>query len=154
MASTRALGLAVDRCDQSMLELLLENGVQCDFKEGDRPNPQHPDDLSQYGGRLDEPKEFKPPLIRAVQKGNTDLVRLLLLHGADPNVACHELCCCCRAIELAVKAERLEIVQLLLDSGADISLPQSVWDVPGHECELLSRADYLRLMAKLQALAV
>lgn len=49
-----------------------------------------------------------------------------------------------------------EIVDLLLDAGADINLEHSacpipVWPVPGHTCQPVPRAVYVKVIAGLQA---
>ncbi|KAL7626980.1 Serine/threonine-protein kinase [Parahypoxylon ruwenzoriense] len=170
IASTRALGLAVDRGDIAMAKLLLANGVRCDFEEGDQPHPQHPRENGCYFRDLSEPEEFFPPLVRAVKHGSVDLTRLLLSHGADANVSYHKLIwdldpfevnqerldtvfSCGRAIELAMGLGHQEIVQLLLASGANIDLTQDFWHVPGHNCYLAPRATYQKVTAGLRAAA-
>ncbi len=86
VSSTRALGLAVDQEDTAGVDILLANGVSCDFEESDRPRPPDPVcfDLCTFG---EPPKllaeDFTPPLVQASRLGNTGLVRLLLAHGAD-----------------------------------------------------------------------
>ncbi|KND87238.1 Serine/threonine-protein kinase gad8 [Tolypocladium ophioglossoides CBS 100239] len=120
VASTRALGLAVDRRDIAMVRLLLANSVRCDFEEADRPHPQHPLNNGYYFSDLSEPKEFLPPLVRVVKQGNVDLARSPLSHGADANVSYHDLTLnllemqpgrenikfsCGRVIELAMESE-------------------------------------------------
>jgi serum/glucocorticoid-regulated kinase 2 len=75
-----------------------------------------------------------PPLVRAINLGNMDLVRLLLANRADASVGYHDLIRplwypriqevepCGRAIQLAMDLVQKETVDLLLDSGADIGL--------------------------------
>jgi serum/glucocorticoid-regulated kinase 2 len=94
--------------------------------------------------------------------GNTDLVRVLLANRADVNVGYHNLVCnhgrhlkthmsCGRVVQVAMELQRQEIVDLLLESGADISLPQPVW--PYHECPGTPRNVYLRIMSGLRTAA-
>jgi len=169
VASTRALGLAVDRRDIAMVRLLLENSVRCDFEDADRPPPQHPLDNGCYFRDLSEPEEFISPLVRAVKQRNVDLTRLLLSHGADANVGYHNLSwnllemnqgreqimfSCGRVVELAMELRQEELVQLLLAAGADIALVQPVWPVPGHDCQLVPRIVYQRVTAGLRTAAV
>ncbi|EFY85743.1 protein kinase-like protein [Metarhizium acridum CQMa 102] len=154
VACTQSLGLAVDQRDTNMVRPLLGYGVHCDFGKDDRPYPQPSWDLSFEGYDVSRPEEFKPPLIRAIQKHEIDVVRLLLSHGADPNIALHDTSKCGRAVELAMEAEQLEIVQLLLDSGADISLPSDVWEKSGHRCHILKRPVYQKVTARLRAAMV
>ncbi|KAH7123351.1 protein kinase [Dactylonectria estremocensis] len=165
VASTRALGLAVDRRDIAIVRLLLANGVRCDFEEADRPLPQHPLDNGCYFYNLSEPEEFMPPLARAVKQGNVDLAQLLLSHGADVNTGYHDLSwglaemyqeeegimfSCGRAVELAMQLRQPEMVELLLASGARIDLPQPAWLVPGHKCAVVPRSVYQRVTAGLR----
>jgi hypothetical protein len=59
--STRVLCLAVDQQDSTIVDLLLEHGVSCDFVEGDRLPPI---DYQKDGWRISESaeaKEFMPP---------------------------------------------------------------------------------------------
>jgi serum/glucocorticoid-regulated kinase 2 len=163
VASTRALGLAVDRQDAAMVALLLSEGggsVRCDFDVADRPDPRHPDEIEFQPFDESEPDEFVPPLVRAVKHCNPHLVRLLLTHGADANVGYHDLCfggdiwehkeadglllwphepkdaarfSCGRVVELAMAMRQPELVRLLLAAGADIGLAHPVWNVKGHE---------------------
>ncbi|KAH7131246.1 protein kinase [Dactylonectria macrodidyma] len=169
VASTRALGLAVDRRDVPMVRLLLAYDVRCDFEEGDRPLPKHPLDEGCYFYDLSEPEEFAPPLARAVKQGNVDMARLLLSHGADVNAPYHDLrwslvemsqreelimFSCGRVVELAMQLKQPEMVQLLLAGGARIDLPQPVWPVPGHGCAVVPRGVYQRVMADLRAAVV
>ncbi|KAH6997390.1 hypothetical protein EDB80DRAFT_883535 [Ilyonectria destructans] len=81
VSSTRSLGLAVDQADTTIVDTLLANGVPCDFEESDRPRPQNPNhyDSCTFGSTPElEAEHFIPPLVRAAQLGNADLVRLLL----------------------------------------------------------------------------
>ncbi|KAI0099447.1 protein kinase [Daldinia grandis] len=166
VASTRALGLAVCRQDIPTVKLLLESGVRCEFKESDRPLPWDPEDDGCYFFDRDEPEEFIPPLVRAVKKGNADLVRLLLSHGADANASYHSLhwdldeynvgkdpiwFSCAWPVELAMELGHQEIVELLLDNGADINLPQPSWPVPGHHCGSVPRLVYQKVTVRLRA---
>jgi serum/glucocorticoid-regulated kinase 2 len=160
---TKALGLAVDQQDSTIVKILLANGVHCDFEESDRTAPRHPEDIGQYHHDSSEATEFMPPLVRAVNLGNIDLVRLLLANGADANVEYHDLIRplryprmqevepCGRAIQLAMDLGQRETVDLLLDSGADIGLPQPVWRF--HECSAVPRETYLKITASLRAAA-
>lgn len=150
IASTRALGRAVDRGDLETVKLLLENGVSCDFEDGDRPHPQDPEDNACYMEDISFPGEFRPPLICAIETNNIDMVRLLVSSGASANVDHHDVFECWRAWELAMKLEQMKIVHLLLDHGADINLPHRIWDVVGHKCCPYPRPVYQKITAGLR----
>jgi serum/glucocorticoid-regulated kinase 2 len=94
------------------------------------------------------------------------MVRLLLANGADPNIGYHVYhnqeydglnlvipihFHCGWVVQVAMELRHLEIVQLLLDSGADVDLPQPVWPVRYHTCPLVPRSVYLRVTAGLEA---
>lgn len=92
---------------------------------------------------------------------NSDLARLLLAHGADANVGYHDLGVsaaqelwtqmhvkCGRAIQLAMDLGNREIVELLLDHGAEINLAQPVWQF--HQCNMIPRTVYLKITADLR----
>lgn len=170
VALTRALGLAVDRRDLTIIRLLLQSGAQCDFEEGDRPLPQHPLDNGCYFRDLSEPEEFTPPLVRAVKRGHIGIVRVLLSHGADANAGYHGVnrdvaempglewepigFSCGRVVQLAMELGYQEIVQLLLAYGADVDLVQPVWAVPGHDCGFVPRPVYQRVIASVRAAVI
>lgn len=75
------------------------------------------------------------PLVCAVNSLDADMVQLLINKGADPklilnnlfgeptNSALHEACRCNKYLELndAEKEQRLKIINLLLDKGADVN---------------------------------
>lgn len=122
------------------------------------------------------------PLVRAVRLGNVSLVRLLLAHGADVNVGYHcdsdtgllplptqRQCgwedengtkagprkvnfACGRVVQLAMELGHAGIVGLLIESGADVWLPQPVWAVQGHTCPLVPRTVWLDVTVGLAEL--
>ena len=177
VSGTRALLLAVKTQRSAIVNTLLANGVQGDFDESDRPLPKRRL-LSDYDNTPDQPaplqaEHFTPPLLLAARSGNVALVKALLAHGADPNAPYHGVrglrrerdgsglkvaasFTCGRVIQSAMEYGNSEIVELLLDAGADIGLPHPVWPVPvwpvgGHICEPVPRAVYLEVTAGLEA---
>ncbi|KAK8080897.1 protein kinase [Apiospora hydei] len=175
VTGTRALGQAVDKQNFAIAKELLAHGVRCDFEASDRPHP-HRGGINQTNHNFSphdesEPAEYIPPLVRAVRHGNMELVQLLLAHGADPNVGYHDLWLpgagrekelpwdcedptiqftCGRPVQLAMELGLRDVVDVLLDRGADIGLPQPVWGVPGHECGCVLRSVYLKVTAGLR----
>lgn len=156
--STKALGLAVNQQNSTIINVMLANGVRCDFEEPDRPSPDPPDAGCCFPGPA-KSDQYIPPLVRAVNLGNASLVQLLLAHGANVNVGYHDLRAtkirsnlfCGRAVQLAMDLRHLEIVHLLLESGADIDLKHPVWF---HDCPQATgkmRAVHLRVRAGLRA---
>jgi len=61
--------------------------------------------------------EFGPPLSLAVQKGYLDVVKLLVNNNADVNIECNAGF---RPIHMACRWNRKEILEYLIDKGADI----------------------------------
>ncbi|KAM3499143.1 hypothetical protein MY10362_007577 [Beauveria mimosiformis] len=139
-AATRALCLAVEQEDRPMVEALLASSIRCEYED-----PKWPQRQAYYGGifgpdpRLKEDSHFTPPLTRAVRLGNIKLMRLLLAHGADPNVAYHNIYrghprqaselhlprpqySCGRPVYLAAELNFNEIVKVLIRGSADIHL--------------------------------
>jgi serum/glucocorticoid-regulated kinase 2 len=167
VAVTRALSLAVASQNVTYVEILLAHGVCCDFHESDRPLPHDPRNNGCYFDDPSDPDGFMPPLVRAIQCGNGEIARLLLEHGADPNVGYHNLSwslhamsqggrqpiefSCGRVAQLAMEMGHHHIVPLLFGAGADIGLAQPSWDVPGHECVSVPRPVYQMVTARLRA---
>ncbi|KAM3484207.1 hypothetical protein MY8738_002475 [Beauveria namnaoensis] len=176
-AATRALCLAVEQEDCPMVEALLDSSVRCEYE--DPKWPQSPDYYGNIFGpdpRLNDDSHFTPPLASAVRLGNMDLVRLLLAHGADPNVAYHNICrahprqapelrlprpqySCGRPVYLAAELKFDETVEVLIRGGADIYLqhPRAV-EVQGpfqsykpHKCSVVTRSVHLDVFSRLEA---
>jgi serum/glucocorticoid-regulated kinase 2 len=169
---TRALGHAVSKQDTLIINILLANGVKCDFEEADRPKSvgnfgEFDLEMNATVGDASEPEEYMPPLVRAINLGDADLVRLLLAHGANVNVGYHDLsfllpggfpswfdCIymeCGRPIQLAMELGHEDLVRLLLENGADIGLAQPVWR--HHDCKMIPREIHHQITARLTSIA-
>jgi serum/glucocorticoid-regulated kinase 2 len=171
---TRALGHAVSKQDTPIINILLANGVKCDFEEADRPKPAGNwncngdfDDMNATMGDASKPEEYMPSLVRAIGLGDADLVRLLLAHGANVNVGYHDSSIllpggilyrfghtymeCGRPIQLAMELGHEDLVRPLLENGADIGLPQPVWR--HHVCKMIPREVHHQLTARLRSIA-
>ena len=79
---TRALALSMDYPDGRIAQILLTNGALPDFEEGDHSTLKQVFDDSP--GAIDD--ILMPPLIRAVLRGHTNLVKSLVARGANINV--------------------------------------------------------------------
>ncbi|KFY25222.1 hypothetical protein V491_01860 [Pseudogymnoascus sp. VKM F-3775] len=170
VSMTRALCLAVDQQDITIVNALLVNGACCNFEERDRPPPPDPrwNECTLGMAPPLQAEHFIPPIVRAARLGNVGLVRLLLEKSADPNTSYHVYrheeykysiqitpinFFCGWVVQIAMEFGHLEIVQLLLDAGANIDLAQPVWPVRDHTCPLVPRSEYLRVTAGLEAAA-
>ncbi|CAN9204413.1 unnamed protein product [Alternaria alternata] len=156
----RALSLATKMRNIPAANILLEHGTRCDFEEGDIPIPADVDDPD--GDTFDDRLvlgQFTPALVYAVLNHDVAMARILLTHGANPNLGYHcvrsgmrSAFSCGRIIELAMDLGFVEMAQLLLDHGADMGLASPVWYAQGHECEFVPRSVYQRVTAALRAI--
>ncbi|EGY16223.1 ribosomal protein S6 kinase alpha-2 [Verticillium dahliae VdLs.17] len=177
----RTLCLAVEQRDIPTVTCLLSHGVPCDFDAADHPLPSPRTSHHETGFCGTEPSMiwgfYLPPVIRAARHGDAAMVRLLLSHGADPNTAYHSMTwlapewhdswqeaaeargswnagfVCGRVVQLAMQLEHRDVVDALLEGGADIGLPHSEWPGPAHFCSTVPRSVYLRVTAGLEEAA-
>ncbi len=70
-------------------------------------------------GALQEGGRYASAILHLATKSQTEGVRWLLEHGADPNIKAMYWDCNATALHFAVEQNRLELVQLLIESGAD-----------------------------------
>lgn len=117
---TRALALSMDYCDGRMAQILLENGTLPDFEVLDDTRVKQ-----EFNCNLGcEPYPLMPPIIRAVRHGFTNLVKLLVTHGANVNVGyrgrIEELprWTFGGALDLAMQLGHQETADFLRDQGA------------------------------------
>ena len=89
-------------------------------------------------------EEGYTPLVRAVAKGNIDYVKLLIAHGANPNIGTdlpYEGSREYTAIDCAVENNKLNILKYLLENGAkQITTDDVYWLVENKAPETLSEA--------------
>ena len=87
-------------------------------------------------------KSSGPPLLGAIERKNSILVKLLLANGANPNAAWETK----SALYLAVKGGCIECVKALVDQGADVNALTKEREPPIHAAKLIGLraiADYL-----------
>ncbi|EAT81126.1 hypothetical protein HBI56_104630 [Parastagonospora nodorum] len=163
IAGTRMLGQAVDTRNTAIVKAVLDHSICCDFEDTDRPFPRPANctdwflfELSDHDGSLGS----LSPLVGAVKHGDIEIVRLLLGHGANSNVAYHDYpqqmaisreggavgFSCGRAVQLGMELGRFDIVRVLRSNGADIGLERPVWDVRDHRCEAVPREVWQRVV--------
>ncbi|KAL2201646.1 ribosomal protein S6 kinase alpha-2 [Sarocladium strictum] len=176
----RTLCLAVEQRDTLSAGSLLSHGVPSEFDEADHllgcPRTSH---FDWYHGE-DHSWAPKPtfnlgPLVRATRHGDVAMVQLLLTYGASPNTAYHDLInlvpethatwqdaimgnfmwncgfVCGRVVQLAMQLGHQDVVDALLEGGADVWLPHPEWPVPRHFCPLVPRSIYLQVTGELSA---
>ena len=110
------LMMAVVRGDADVVKLLLEYGAKKEIGWAIREaiinkHIEIIQILSEYGAQVED-DWFEPSLEIAVEKGDADMVKLLLEHGAKEGLDW--------AITMAIKNEHCEIIQLLSDCGAQV----------------------------------
>ena len=127
-----ALMLAADRGHLPVVRLLLEKDVDLEVKDfhsvtalmlaahetGYRETP------SCQGAPMFNVADTHgvTPLMEAASYGCTEMVRLLLAHGADVNVRAGEGAGYQTALKSAASNRHTEVVKLLLDNGADVDV--------------------------------
>jgi hypothetical protein len=165
IVQTIKLGEAVYRNDVSTVEQLLSQGVNCDFRAGDRPAAM-PQGIGHYCDFYDPtfPKEFISPLIYAIIGRDVRLVDLLLKSGADPNASFHDLyrprwlpaedttIHCGRAVQLAAVLGLTEITRSLVGAGGRWDLPQV--NREHHQCAGVDRRTWFSMLKRLEAASI
>ena len=98
-----------DKCSCQVLELLISNGV-------------HINEIIEVSQRDSNPIKFTghaSPLAAAVSRNNEEAVKLLLEHGADPNLVNGTFC---TALMSAVSIDSPTILEYLFAYGADVNI--------------------------------
>ena len=108
---------AVEKVDADVVKLLLEHGA----KQGigwaikEAIFNKHTEIIqvfSEYGAQMDEDRFDLPPLLVAVEKGDADIVKLLLQRGAQQGLD--------QAITNAIFDKNAEIIRILSEHGAQV----------------------------------
>jgi ankyrin repeat protein len=110
------LVVVVEKGDADIVKLLLEHGA----KEGIdsamtyaiNEHAEIAKILSGHGAQVDEDWVDLPPLIKAAEKGDADIVQFLLKHGAKKGID--------QAITTAILGKHAEIVKILSERGAQV----------------------------------
>ncbi|KAF2443365.1 kinase-like protein, partial [Karstenula rhodostoma CBS 690.94] len=160
VSATLALGVAAKSRNLPAANNLLSHGTLCEFEDADIPVPA---DLDDHDGDIfphpSDSGEFTPALVSAVLNRDIDIVRMLLAHGANPDIVYHGVFSglrglisfsCGRVVQLAMELRLLEMAQLLLKYGANEGLAAPVWEVRGHQCGAVTRPVYQRVTAALR----
>ena len=109
-----ALSIAAETGNSQIAELLLKNGADVNNRQysisGKPTRPTFQQEAIVLSGRT--------PLHWAIAKKHTDIVKLLLQHGANPNV---RNSAGRTVLQEACYTNHLESAELLLQSGADIN---------------------------------
>ncbi len=122
-----------------MVKMLLENGADISIKDSEGKtvfdhthDPKMLEMLNKYAiqktdkGAKDTDVKIKTmDLISAVQKGDTEIVKMLLDKGADVNAKDNNGNA---ALIWAVDRKNTEIIKMLLDKGADVNVDVNVKD--------------------------
>ena len=120
------LQIAIARQNHAISKYLLENGAKVN--------------ADNHG--------FYPPLMNAVQDGRVDLVKLLISHGALVNVNYNLNNENETPLQIAIKYLDFEIIQVLLDNGADPNYSGNSEDSIAALDEALELVDTLEIIIK------
>ena len=93
---------AIRNRDHDTLKLLLDHGASCKLSEETMP------------------RRLESPLVQAVRTSDEEIVRLLLDYKANANSKTHDLSQ--TALHVAASLGNSKIIQLLLESGAEINI--------------------------------
>lgn len=133
-SSAESGGRALDyaRSTPELYQLLVDHGAEPRESPGDRLiNAVRDDDLPAAEALLGEHPDLArdPTLLHdAAHDGNAEKARLLLEHGADMNVVDEEYRS--TPLGLAARAGHVDLVELLVESGADPTAAGAPWSTP------------------------
>ncbi len=105
--------------------------------------------LNKYSIKIEDvsTKVFSP-LHRAVIMGHTDIVEILLKHGANPNGLTPGNT---RILHIAIRCKKYDIIECLMKYGADPNLPDSNGNYPIHIAVRTNDPNIIRILAKYGA---
>ena len=81
-------------------------------------------DTGEYTYNASHPIIYR--LMESYRSGRENAIAYLLMHGANPNCGGHR----CTCLGLAVAGNRLRLIKMLIDSGADVNLPSTTGRTP------------------------
>ena len=118
---------AVKKGDADVVKLLIEHGAKQEIDQAItnaiiivNKNAEIIKILSEQGAQVDEMDKFYPPLVKAVEKGDADAVKLLLEHGAKQGIDW--------AMTSAILSKNVEIIKMLSERGAQVG--EDEFDLP------------------------
>ena len=119
------LRAAVERGDTDVVKLLLEHGAKqgIDWTMTNAilsKNAEIIKMLLERGAQVDEDDFDLPPLVEAVEKGDADMAKLLLEHGAKQGIDW--------AMTVAILRKNAEIIKMLSERGAQVD--EDDFDLP------------------------
>lgn len=148
------LHLAAGEGQIGMVELLLSRGADVDGRSNtdtplsraaEKGHTQVVNLLLEHKAKLNPNGTLSDaPLVRAVREGHADVASLLLAAGADTGVK--SSVSRWTALHWAASGDRVDLVRLLLDKGADASLQSEEGETPLDVAKRFGHTDVVKLL--------